>query len=121
MTIQGQIEQIEILRARIDQKTNECKKRLEDEKIFDTSTDRVLYYALSQEDQDERNIEYYIDVYSRHGNLYEGSVYALNSHGEITVYINEIDETWTVNTSDLNVSNYFTILQILKHSWKLVS
>jgi len=121
MTIKENIEEVESLQAKLDQATNACQKRLKDEKIFDTTTDRVLYYALSQEDQDESNIEYYINAYSRHGQLYEGSVYTLNSHGEILVYINDLDEKWTMNVSDLNVSNYFTILQIMKNSWKLAN
>lgn len=121
MTIKENIEEVESLQSKLQKAIYNCKERLEIEKIFDATTDRVLYYALSEENQDENNIDYYIDVYDKHGALEEGSVYTLNSHGEMLLYINNTGEKKTINVSSLSSSEYFTILQIMKNSWKLAN
>lgn len=78
--------------------------------------DNTIVYKLGDNELDEGNYEYWVDTYDRHSSTYELSVIRMHKNGEIYGYVANLDEYWTINSSDIfNTRDKLVILNILSN------
>ena len=78
--------------------------------------DNSIVYELSQDNIDENNYDYWVDVPNRHGSPYTMAIQKVYKNGNIIGYLENIDEKWDGDSSDIyDMGDKLTILNILSN------
>ena len=78
--------------------------------------DNTIVYELGNNELDEGNYEYWVDAYDNNGSTYELSIIKMHKNGEIYGYVGDLDEYWTIYSSDIfNTRDKLVILNILSN------